>query len=705
MQPKATIIFAIILGISVLLTGCLQGVGLFLPQNHGIIEGRAVLPPEIQESRNGNSTPLAGANVYVLEMKTEELVASSKTLKDGTYRITVPAGGPYLVKVEKDIVKLYAPVIRVSEKERKNIGETNLESTALAILSVAKIKNEGTISEEDLSSLAEEQELATLIEEIKKTLQRGTDPLKDDQVINVANNIILPQVDNPTPAIQPQYDRELFTFEAVTPNKVYKSSPFANIDIRMSNPQNDPYISNKHLVVVLEIQGPQELSESSFPPPQSFLFYFKYLGVEEGKWIGYCGFGNGIQGIRVGEFFGANVGLGFSEDLLAGSYTLNFYLVETDGLESEADLLNMFREKTLKKITKKIEFAETIDGLDFEVLVEDLGSINEDYNNFAFITAQVAGFEEETRFGFLFSVHPPSGTLSEKDVGIIPVFSGEGGYDDVAQAISEVLSSADALEILGKYRDDLHYLGTDTTGAWVGYYGCGEGLSGMGLQGISMHGFVVTFSKNAPPGLYNIRIYLVRVDGLSNFDALQSIPQERVLAVSEAQITLESTPFEDPKEPYFGPSEDTANFCPNNNYLYIGYNLYNPLTLSETYLAIRLTGNTTIDLGVLQSESESFHIGSSNPYLNMELVYPENNNSQIEADNLLLVWKLNLIGTLGVITYIYLPLQSQGNLSHVDVYLIDGSSVSISSAESWENFDFEGNCVGKISLPVQEGCP
>ncbi|WP_369018315.1 hypothetical protein QBE54_00045 [Thermatribacter velox] len=130
-------------------------------------------------------------------MKTEELVASGKTLKDGTYRVTVPSGGPYLVKVEKDFVKLYAPVASVKEKERKNIGNTNLESTALAVLYVTKIRNNGTISEEELASFLEDQDFATLVEEIKKALQRGSDPLKDDQIINVANDIVLPQVENP----------------------------------------------------------------------------------------------------------------------------------------------------------------------------------------------------------------------------------------------------------------------------------------------------------------------------------------------------------------------------------------------------------------------------------------------------------------------------------------------------------------------------
>ena len=682
----------VVLCLVVLLSGCFQGLSPLPPKGHGVIEGRAVLPGE-QALKDSNFVPLADASVYVLSMVTEEVIASGRTTKEGIYRIVTPSGGPYLVKVESQSITVYAPVARIAEGERKNVGNTDFESTALAVVAFMKVQKGETFTEEELNSLAQKEEFAKLVEEIRKALQRGADPLKDSNVTRLAANIVTIPQTTFTPAIQPQYGSG-FSFDVTTPAKVYTSARAVDLYVRVHNPQNDPRLWGKSFVVVLEASGPGSLGEGSFLPVGSFGFAF--LGVESGRWIGYCGFGGGLKGITVGTSFGANVGLAFADGLPLGKYTLTFYLVDVGGIDNEGELLLSFRGRALAKVVKQVELTSQVGSPEIQVFVDDFGGISNQNMVVASVIVQVMGNEANTSFGLLFAIKPPQGVLQEGDVGVIPFFSDQGSYFDAAEALDDILTSTPST--LQKYRDDIRYLGTDGEGRWIGYYGCGEGLTGMALQGSSTHGFFLAFANSAPLGQYEVEVYLVKVNNLTSLDSLRNLPRENILAASKAYVRLAGTTgIPDVSRPYFGTTDSQAEFNPSIGEVFIPYTLYNPLALSEVYLVVHLEGKDGGSI-TFTPGNDVMRLGFDNPHVGLEFVYP-NSTGPITGSDLLLVWRLNILSIPGNSSQIILQLSTDSTPERVQVCLLDKQS----APSSWDGWSCSGNCVGAIDVAVVEG--
>ena len=680
----------VVLCLVVLLSGCFQGLSPLPPKGHGVIEGRAVLPGE-QALKDSNFVPLADASVYVLSMVTEEVIASGRTTKEGIYRIVTPSGGPYLVKVESRSITVYAPVARIAEGERKNVGNTDFESTALAAVAFMKVQKGETFTEEELNSLAQKEEFAKLVEEIRKAQQRGADPLKDSNVTRLAANIVTIPQTTFTPAIQPQYGSR-FSFDVTTPAKVYTSARAVNLDVRVHNPQGDPLLWGKSFVVVLEASGPGSLGERSFLPVGSFGFAF--LGVENGRWIGYCGFGGGLKGITVGTSFGANVGLAFANSLPPGQYTLTFYLVDVGGIDNEGELLLSFRGRALAKVVKQVELTSQVGSPEIQVFVDDFGGISNQDMVVASVIVQVVGDEANTSFGLLFAIKPPRGVIQEGNVGIIPFFSGQEGYFDAAEALDDILST-NTPSALQKYRDDIRYLGTDGESRWIGYYGCGEGLAGMALQGSSMHGFFLAFANSAPLGQYEVEVYLVKVNNLTSLDSLRNLPRENILAASKAYVRLAGTTgIPDVSRPYFGTTDSQAEFNPSIGSVFIPYTLYNPLALSEVYLVVHLEGENIM----FTPGNDVMHLGFDNPHVGLEFVYP-NSSEPITGSDFLLVWRLNILSIPGNSSQIILRLSTGSTPGRVQVCLLDKQS----APPSWGDWSYSGSCVGAIDVAVVEG--
>ena len=137
MLKKRNLIFLSLLILGVLL---LSSCFLNPPATEGILKGQIMVPEGTVQAKDLTGQALPDATVNIIDLATGAIIATTITDATGHYQVSVPPGGPYLLEVAKDGVKLEQITCPVEVGIEYDLGTVDCATTAVALIVQAMLE-------------------------------------------------------------------------------------------------------------------------------------------------------------------------------------------------------------------------------------------------------------------------------------------------------------------------------------------------------------------------------------------------------------------------------------------------------------------------------------------------------------------------------------------------------------------------------------
>jgi len=197
---KRNLLFLSLLIISVLLlTSC------FLNPltTEGLLKGQVLVPEGFLQTKDLIGEALPDATLKVIDLATNEVLATTTTDDTGHYQVFVPPGGPYLLEAVKEGVILKQITSQVEVGIEYGLGTMDCMTTAATLIAQAMIAEGENPVDIDCETIIADSNFSDVSSVVCAIIKSGEDPMTSALVQQAVENFLSPPT--PTPPPPPTY--------------------------------------------------------------------------------------------------------------------------------------------------------------------------------------------------------------------------------------------------------------------------------------------------------------------------------------------------------------------------------------------------------------------------------------------------------------------------------------------------------------------
>jgi len=200
MLKKRNLLFLSLLIMSVfLLSSCF----LNPPATEGILKGQVMVPEGSIQAKDLTGQALPDATVNIIDLETGAIIAAATTDANGYYQISVPPGGPYLLEVIKDGVKVQQITPQVEVGIEYDLGTADCTTTAVALIVQAMMDAGTDLADINLADIEADPHCAAVTSSVTDIIQAGGDPTVSTAIQQAVEDFLNPPAPAPTPTPAP----------------------------------------------------------------------------------------------------------------------------------------------------------------------------------------------------------------------------------------------------------------------------------------------------------------------------------------------------------------------------------------------------------------------------------------------------------------------------------------------------------------------
>jgi len=202
---KNAVFLVLVATLALAISGCLFQPAPTPAPTKATLTGQVVVPEEAVRQVGGQF--LSGATVNIIDPKTGEIIATTKTDANGKYQAEIPPGGPYIIEAVKSSIKVLDVSPPVEVGKTYDLGTADDISTAVALVFKAKVEVGEDPAQINLDEILEDPKIEELAQVVKEILLAGKDPTTAPEVTQVVEVIVTPPVPStPTTPSTPTYN-------------------------------------------------------------------------------------------------------------------------------------------------------------------------------------------------------------------------------------------------------------------------------------------------------------------------------------------------------------------------------------------------------------------------------------------------------------------------------------------------------------------
>jgi len=166
-----------------------------------LLQGRVFI--EKFERDNLQGKPVPNATVQALDIENGKILAETRSNQEGYYFVSVPPGGPYLIRVIKGNLRLldFSPI--TEENKIYNLDLAGIHSTAITLVLLEATREGYDLQNVDIDSLTKIAEFEELLGTVQKIVVSNGNPLYDQEALRLARELVGLLFLNPPPPNPP----------------------------------------------------------------------------------------------------------------------------------------------------------------------------------------------------------------------------------------------------------------------------------------------------------------------------------------------------------------------------------------------------------------------------------------------------------------------------------------------------------------------
>ena len=216
MSKNKNFIFLALLVISILLlTSCYFD----SPANEGILKGQILVPEGTLQNKDLTWETLPDATLEVIDLATNEVLATTTADDTGYYQVFVSPGGPYLLKAAKDSVILKQVAPQVEAGIEYNLGTMDCMTTTAALIAQTMIAEGENPTDIDCNAIMADSNFDDVSDIVCTTIKAGGDPTTEAVVSQAIQDFLHPPAPTPTP-LNDDKAITAFDFETFDPDVI-----------------------------------------------------------------------------------------------------------------------------------------------------------------------------------------------------------------------------------------------------------------------------------------------------------------------------------------------------------------------------------------------------------------------------------------------------------------------------------------------------
>ena len=170
---------------------------------NGNLTGQVLVPENTFKTKDLSGVALPDATINIVDLSTGEIIATTTTDVNGYYQVSVPAGGPYLLVAIKDEVKLEQITCQVEEGMDYDLGETNYNTTAVALIFQERLAEGENINDINCTDIENDPNFSEVEDSVYEVVENGGDPTTSSTVEQAVEDFLNPPPPSPTPTPTP----------------------------------------------------------------------------------------------------------------------------------------------------------------------------------------------------------------------------------------------------------------------------------------------------------------------------------------------------------------------------------------------------------------------------------------------------------------------------------------------------------------------
>ena len=220
MSKKRNLIF-----LSLLVLGYLFLASCFLnpPSTEGILKGQVRVPDGTIQTKDLTGQALPDATVNIIDLITDEVIATTTTDSEGYYQVFVSPGGPYLLEAIKNAVKIEQITCSVEAGMEYDLGIANCVTTAAALIAQAMMDAGVNLVDINCADIVEDSNFNDVRSIVCSKISAGGDPTVSVLVQQAIEEFLNPPELAPSPTPPSLSDTKTITafdFKALDPDVI-----------------------------------------------------------------------------------------------------------------------------------------------------------------------------------------------------------------------------------------------------------------------------------------------------------------------------------------------------------------------------------------------------------------------------------------------------------------------------------------------------